>query len=292
MIRTREHQRADSWEVTEPDATVDGKQEAPRSLNGNGGLNAGQGQLADRTLRSYPVDGRERPRLYGEPGSARVAQEFDAATAEVRAAIIQVRTRLLEAVQRELQRVAQDVFESPVTTKDDGLDGIPSVMSVAPPWQPVETGHERETGQPIPQGKSCEPEDGFMATGQAGLLEQVAGLSSGSCQGTELSSQLLDGELYEGTVRLSVNVNGCLRELVRFVDEVCQKPQCRLLRLVGNHREGLELWVGLREPLYLKGVLQHMKGVSRVFDISKNGSKSTESRLEVWLTDATSHEQA
>lgn len=290
MIHTREHLSADSRKITDPDATADGEQEAPRSLNGNGGLNGRESLNAEQPHVGYLGDGQGRPRQE-DTSSLRIAREFDAAAWEIRAAIIQIRTRLLGSVHRELQRAAQDVLGGPVTIQGDGMDWVPPALSATPHLTPVEQGHEVEPEQTIPPQGSSEPEDGFVAAGLVGLLEQVSGLSPDSCEEPDPSPLPLDGEVYEGTVRLSVNVNGCLRELVRFVDELCQKPQCRLLRLVGNHRDGLELWLGLREPLCLKGVLQHIKGVSQVFEVPKNGSKSTEPRIEVWLTDAPSREQ-
>ena len=67
---------------------------------------------------------------------------------------------------------------------------------------------------------------------------------------------------FEGTVRLNVEAPGCVREIVQFVRELRQKPQLRLLRLVGNNREGVDIWLGLREPLKLGTILPEMEGVT------------------------------
>ena len=68
--------------------------------------------------------------------------------------------------------------------------------------------------------------------------------------------------VFEGTVRLNVEAPGCVREIVQFVRELRQKPQLRLLRLVGNNREGVDIWLGLREPLNLGTILPEMQGVT------------------------------
>ncbi|MCH8062805.1 MAG: hypothetical protein IH861_09900 [Chloroflexi bacterium] len=68
--------------------------------------------------------------------------------------------------------------------------------------------------------------------------------------------------VFEGTVRLNVEAPGCVKEIVQFVRELRQKPQLRLLRLVGNNLEGVDIWLGLREPLNLGTILPEMQGVT------------------------------
>ena len=72
-------------------------------------------------------------------------------------------------------------------------------------------------------------------------------------------------DLYEGTVRLTVNTLGPVSHLINFVSELRQNPQFRLLRLVANqHKEGMDIWLRLREPLSLKSCLGVIKGVAEV----------------------------
>jgi CheY-like chemotaxis protein len=72
-------------------------------------------------------------------------------------------------------------------------------------------------------------------------------------------------DVFEGTVRLIVSTLGPVRQLINFVGEIRQNPRFRLLRLVANHhQEGMEIWLGLREPLPLRSALGEMKGVSEV----------------------------
>lgn len=103
---------------------------------------------------------------------------------------------------------------------------------------------------------------------------------------TARPDQSSDGEIYEGTVRLSIVVGGCVKEVLRFVDTLCRKPQLRLLRLLGNHNGGMDLWVGLRQPLELKSVLLNMNGVTQVSNIQGSGPKGSETHLSIQLADA------
>lgn len=80
----------------------------------------------------------------------------------------------------------------------------------------------------------------------------------------ELTEETVKKAVFEGTVRLNVEANGCIREIVHFVRELRQKPQLRLLRLVGNNRDGVDIWLGLREPLRLKSILPELQGITIV----------------------------
>ena len=74
-------------------------------------------------------------------------------------------------------------------------------------------------------------------------------------------------DVFEGTVRISVRVNGNVRQLLRFVDTLSKKAELRLLRLVGDHARGVDLWVGLRQPLRLFAELGKMEGLARVTNV-------------------------
>jgi CheY-like chemotaxis protein len=68
----------------------------------------------------------------------------------------------------------------------------------------------------------------------------------------ETPPQSGDPGIYEGAVRLVVTTPGPVRNLISFVSELRQNPQFRLLRLVANQdKEGMDIWLGLREPLPL-----------------------------------------
>jgi hypothetical protein len=80
----------------------------------------------------------------------------------------------------------------------------------------------------------------------------------------ELTDEADPNAVFEGTVRLNIEAKGCIKEIVHFVRELRQKPELRLLRLVGNNKDGVDIWLGLREPLRLKSILPKIDGVSIV----------------------------
>lgn len=93
-----------------------------------------------------------------------------------------------------------------------------------------------------------------------------------------------NGDIYEGTVRLTVSTLGSVSHLINFVSELRQNSQFRLLRLVANqHQEGMDVWLGLREPLPLKSALKEMKGVSKVTVSTGTSSENGEPVLKVLL---------
>ena len=94
-------------------------------------------------------------------------------------------------------------------------------------------------------------------------------------------------EIFQGVVRLTVNANGRTQPMLHFVDELGRKPQFRLLRLVGNYRDkGMDIWLGLREPLYLKELLLETEGVSQVSPVSPQGPDGEEAVLSVVLAES------
>ena len=101
-------------------------------------------------------------------------------------------------------------------------------------------------------------------------------------------SEAPDKDVYEGTVRLIVDANGRTERMLKFVDELGRNPQFRLLRLVGNYRnKGMDVWLGLREPLHLKTLLLETDGVSEVMDSVEQQQEGDERALKVALAETT-----
>lgn len=95
--------------------------------------------------------------------------------------------------------------------------------------------------------------------------------------------EVYDQDLYEGTVRISIEADACISRVVQFVRELRQKPQFRLLRLVGNKKSGVNIWLGLREPLDLKKILPQIEGVTRVRTLSATAPDGKERLIAVQL---------
>ena len=119
---------------------------------------------------------------------------------------------------------------------------------------------------------------------QSELLDTEPGMES---SGVALEAEDIfpaDDAVFEGTVRLAVEAENCVRPVLNFVEELSKKPQLRLLQLVGNQRRaGLDIWIGLREPLCLKDVLHGMDGVASVNTPLGYSPKGHERLLEVRL---------
>ena len=72
-------------------------------------------------------------------------------------------------------------------------------------------------------------------------------------------------ENYEGAVKLLVETRGAIKNMVGFVDTLRDNPQFHLLRMVSNaQRDGMDIWLRLREPSPLRATLLEANGVTNV----------------------------
>ena len=128
---------------------------------------------------------------------------------------------------------------------------------------------------------SASPRRSPLETGESGvLLAPAPELKPGSL------AQEVDDRIYEGTVQLRVEAPS-LMQMLQFVDEVCHRPELRLLKLVGNgHRPmALEMWLALREQLNLRRLLLEIEGVTRVDLPSGPGQFGNETVFGVGLAE-------
>lgn len=85
-------------------------------------------------------------------------------------------------------------------------------------------------------------------------------------------------EIYQGTVRLNVKAKG-MGTVVHFTQALDDRPEFRILRLANNDVGGVEIVVGLRQPVPLRQMLLEMNGVADVSltegrDLSMSGVDS------------------
>ena len=73
-----------------------------------------------------------------------------------------------------------------------------------------------------------------------------------------------EAEVFEGTVRLDVEIAGHIRLAINFVSKLRHDARLRLLRLVGDPPNDMGVWLGLREPVRIKQMLEGMEEVSHV----------------------------
>jgi hypothetical protein len=137
--------------------------------------------------------------------------------------------------------------------------------------------------RPVANGKSAEESGSSLGTRKAG----IAKLQSANFMPNGRPEAADDG-VYQDTVRLIVDSGGCTQSMLLFVDELSRKPQLRLLRMVGTYRnKGMEIWVGIREPVKLKTLLLGTGGVCRVMDPLEHQPEGGERTLKVALTETT-----
>ena len=88
--------------------------------------------------------------------------------------------------------------------------------------------------------------------------EELLGRTAGS------GESLADVDNYEGTVRLHVDIEGQIKLVISFVTELRLNSRLRMLRLVGNPPENVDIWISLREPMPLRQILDRMEEVAEV----------------------------
>ena len=81
-----------------------------------------------------------------------------------------------------------------------------------------------------------------------------------------------------GNEMRNVAMHHIVAELIR------ERPELRLLRLANNRAIGVQIWLGLREPVPLQATLREMNGVSEVRPALEQASLAAdESALDVVL---------
>ncbi len=227
--------------------------------------------------------------LYDAPGSsvARPTEQPEAPETPVHQAIMDepAPQALLDEAgpqspEAEALQSAVEMLE-PLDLDDDfGPDPLPAEVEsvvVAEDARPVEAVAE------VPP--AAEPAEEARPVAQAEPVD-VAPASIGPTDEdmpSPADDDVYDQDLYEGTVRISVEADACISRVVQFVRELRQKPQFRLLRLVGNKKSGVNIWLGLREPLDLKKILPQIEGVTRVRTLSSTGPDGKERLIAVQL---------
>ncbi len=218
-----------------------------------------------------------------------ISREFDAVAADIQETVTRVQTRLVKMMQQELRRVFEESLSgaprpAPAPSKSrPTVDQRPSaapapILEEAPPApQPfteiapedLQPSPPRAEESPAPVVEQVEREAPAPPAHLLALRPTV--VSPGSKKAAPKKAvapphaQPDEDETYEGTVRLTVESSGSIRQVVNFVDRLAQDPHFRLLKAVGNHRKaGMDVWLGLRETLCLRKVLQQMHGVAQV----------------------------
>lgn len=78
-------------------------------------------------------------------------------------------------------------------------------------------------------------------------------------------------ERYEGRVVLNVQAEGNMVLLLKFVQTLRESPHFQFFRFLTDPRRGVDIWLGLREPMPLPQVLMEMGNVAEVIPGQSNG---------------------
>ncbi len=242
----------------------------PESTSGDPVVADAIQQLLDSFTSSMAAQEEESPA--SAVGAVSVPEEterahradFAAASAELRSIVERIRGHFLQLADAEVRRLLEAVLLGSMTE-------APRPVTAPPPAERPVMSAPVEPSIELPQAEA--PPAAPVETAE---IEEAA---------PEAPAPTSDEELYEGSVRLTVVGSGNMQQVVQFVDELCQKPEFRMLRMTGNpQQEGAEISLGLRESLPFKSVLLAMATVAEVS--SPEQEDDTERSVTVWLSQA------
>lgn len=248
------------------------------------------------------------PGMYDQARVDRIMGQFEVSSPDIQATIVQrVESKISAYVQQEILRILEDVLNDdedslPDPVWSDGAYRLAPAVNGEASRQPEERRPAVEEDDTLlkPEMKAEEPHNGVppvqqlaalstteMVQEQNGATEDHGIYPSSETDGTsEQPSQASVDGVYEGTVKLRVEAEEHVRQVIHFVDALRQKSDFRLLQLVGNYKEGVGIWLGLRSPLRLKEVLLQMEGVSQVDAPGWRDLDGSEPMLKVRLAEA------
>ena len=151
-------------------------------------------------------------------------------------------------------------------------DGQPTEEAAAESHADQEESLSQAFGAPMEQAQAYEEtqpqayqEDQKQGDDQGPEAQAQADVAIMGESATAPEAALDPEEIFEGVVKLLVDSDRCVKQVVHFVNNVSQKPELRLLRLEGaNQEEGVEIMLGLTEPLPLVKILLEIEGVEAV----------------------------
>lgn len=256
---------------------------------------------------------RQDPLTYSEARVDQAMRSFENARSDIEGAIIaRVKARTLAFVQQEIVRVLDDAVKEGTEYIQDPISGrrperlwsslreeplapvLPlgerggSGLDARAPKREISKDPESLDGN-APRRRAPATAQKSVAVAQPAqqdlpktvLAVAVPVPSASQASGAQAPSVSL---VYEGTVRLYVEAAGGARQVLPFVDALRRRPEFRLLQLVGDYKDGVGIWLGLRAPLSLPEVLRGMEGVSQVMPLGP--SEGEEPLITVQLAGA------
>lgn len=153
------------------------------------------------------------------------------------------------------------------------------------PKAPEATATEAPVATETPaQEREIEP----AAQTESSVATLEAATEEPAAEAASPSSDITDEDIFEGVVRINVESNQNVRQVVHFVNDISQKPELRLLRLEGaNQEDGVEILISLTEPLPLGKILREINGVEKVTLSPEDGATENQRDIIAHLKPAT-----
>lgn len=204
-----------------------------------------------------------------------IVREMEVAAAELQTVIGRVQGRVQDILQQEIQRAVEGALGN---IRD-------SLSNALAPTLPI-TGPPSPSQDPDPQSET--PPTAFAQTWEQLWEPGEAGTSQEPEETAPEAGDSVAEGMYQGAVRLTIEAGAPLQQLARFLDSLWRDPRIRPLRVVGNEREEVDVWVELRQPLDLETMVGEMSMVEEVCAMREPPSTDDDTgvRLHVWLREA------
>ena len=211
------------------------------------------------------------PNRYSRERIENVLREFKTAIPDIQNAIAaQVEDSMSELIRLEVRRFLQNA----INDLEEAIN-VPDLIE------------ERVGGSQQLQDALSVPEETADFSPQGPVSEPSAPLQPSTA--TEQESEGADDEVYQGDVKVNVKAKGHLKEMMRFLNQLSNNPQMRVVRLLGAY-DAVTIWLGLRRPVNLKEIISRMEGVSEVTTRRERTPKESTPALEVVLAGSPSSE--
>lgn len=119
-------------------------------------------------------------------------------------------------------------------------------------------------------------------------LRQPSPATNGANGASAVPTQPSNDGVVGGKVRLHVQANDSIQQVIHFVDALRRRSELRVLQVVGSYNQGVSIWLVLRVPLPLKQVLLGMGLVSQVDGSEEPSAEGVEPVITVCLGEALS----
>ena len=255
-----------------------------------------------------------------EGAEDRMARELSSVKQNLEGRIAQMEMQIIGMMQQEIGKVFDNALNRAQGSVTGSTPEYPTVQAPQPTTTPVEEpvaesptmeAEEQETPEELPEitsevdeAEEAEAEEASKEPptevewddeDEPEIAEPAHAEADAAIEEPDEDADLVSMEeggsgsedVYTGTVRLNIESQGNGRQVVDFVNELCQNSHFRLLRLVGDrYREGANVWLELRESLVLRTLLRRMNGVRRVGTPLPLPANTEERQITVWLTEA------